>query len=335
MGTPFIAPNNQVLFANLMTTLAWCAKYEPDIFIQAMNLDEDFKRYFANTFFDDGIEDLNQYVDAVRASTSPEQTARSEWAKRSTDATRYYVELSQEIREFLSTPESVVRLGGTALTDRDTALALAQVMLEISLDPQGFAEAAGEEVAREFLIDIKNGDLAGALGRLTPDIVDLLVATRGGFTTLRRISREGLPAFQRRVGAQIAAADTGPRLTIRDRYNHHRNIVNDITFQLERQGYRVSDREISFGSSCGKGRCRPDIVYETPDGKLGIIEVKTGKADLTIRQSEIFPQIEDGSSIPRGQVARDFGLMPGIPLREQGYPNGIPVRVEQFPGAGG
>ena len=95
----------------------------------------------------------------------------------------------------------------------------------------------------------------------------------------------------------------------------------------------VSPREISFGSSCGVGRCRPDIVAKAPDGSLRIIEVKTGDAGLNIRQSEIFPQIRDGSSIPRGDVAREFGLIPGKPLKEQGYPNGIPIEELHFPGA--
>ncbi|MCW8890599.1 MAG: hypothetical protein OQL20_08075, partial [Sedimenticola sp.] len=124
-----------------------------------------------------------------------------------------------------------------------------------------------------------------------------------------------------------------PKLTIRDHYNHHLEMTNDLKIQLEGQGFRVSDREISFGNACGSGRCRPDIVYETPDGKLGIVEVKTGNADLTIRQSEIYPQIKDGSSIPRGKVAAEFGLMPGIPLRDQGYPDGIPIEIRTFPGA--
>lgn len=73
------------------------------------------------------------------------------------------------------------------------------------------------------------------------------------------------------------------------------NVVDDIKDQLIAQGYRVSNKEISFGSSCGVGRCRPDIVAEAPDGSICIIEVKTGSADLSIRQSEIFPQIRDGS----------------------------------------
>ncbi|MEB0048815.1 DUF637 domain-containing protein, partial [Pseudomonas sp. Dout3] len=124
-----------------------------------------------------------------------------------------------------------------------------------------------------------------------------------------------------------------PNVTIKDHYDHHLNMVDDIKDQLSSQGFRVSEKEISFGSSCGTGRCRPDIVAEAPDGTLRIIEVKTGSADLSIRQSEIFPQIKDGSSIPRGKVAESFGLKPGVPLKEQGYPNGIPIEIMNFPGA--
>lgn len=110
-------------------------------------------------------------------------------------------------------------------------------------------------------------------------------------------------------------------------------MVDDIKDQLTSQGYKVSQKEVSFGSSCGVGRCRPDIVARAPDGSIRIIEVKIGSADLSIRQSKIFPQIENGSSIPRGKVARDFGLIPGKPLKDQGYPNGIPIETKYFPGA--
>lgn len=109
---------------------------------------------------------------------------------------------------------------------------------------------------------------------------------------------------------------------------------DDLIGQLETQGFSVSRREVSFGSSCGSGRCRPDIIYEAPDGRVGIIEIKTGNADLSIRQSEIFPQIENGNAIPRGAVARQFGLIPGRALKDQGYPDGIPIEVRNFPGVG-
>ena len=128
--------------------------------------------------------------------------------------------------------------------------------------------------------------------------------------------------------------NTGPRVTIRDHYDHHNEMRTDVIDQLKGQGYRVADGEASFGSSCGAGRCRPDIIYEAPDGTKGIIEIKTGNADLSIRQTEIFPQIKDGSAIPRGKVAARFGLRPGVPLKDQGYPNGIPIEIREFPGAG-
>ncbi|MET4598024.1 hypothetical protein [Stenotrophomonas sp. 2694] len=50
---------------------------------------------------------------------------------------------------------------------------------------------------------------------------------------------------------------------------------------------------------------------------MKIIEVKTGSADLSLQQSEIFPQIRDGSSIPRGKIADDFGMTPGIRLENK------------------
>jgi len=134
--------------------------------------------------------------------------------------------------------------------------------------------------------------------------------------------------------AAYDSLDNKPKLTIRDHYKHHKNMTNDLKKQLETQGYRISDREISFSSYCNIGRCRPDIVYETPDGKWGIIEIKTGNADLSIRQSEIFPQISSGDAIPVGRIAKQFGFRAGIPLKDQGYPNGIPIEIINFPGAG-
>src|SRR5690606_11413598 len=122
-------------------------------------------------------------------------------------------------------------------------------------------------------------------------------------------------------------------LSIRDYYSHHQDMVDDVKDELRARGYNVSDKEVSFGNSCAAGRCRPDIIASAPDGSIRIIEIKTGGADLSIRQSEIFPQIESGDSIPRGAVAKAFGLIPNISLRQQGYPNGIPIEVWQFPGA--
>ena len=162
---------------------------------------------------------------------------------------------------------------------------------------------------------------------------DIPQSTRDAIVGGTKVATFMIPAG---TAGRIARAvpEMGPRLTIRDHYAHHRDMQLDVIGQLEAQGFDVSYREISFGAACGTGRCRPDIVYRTPDGQVRIIEIKTGDAGLSIRQSQIFPQIRDGSSIPRGRVAVEFGLKPGIPLRDQGYPNGIPIEIQTFPGVG-
>ena len=129
-------------------------------------------------------------------------------------------------------------------------------------------------------------------------------------------------------------ANAPPKITIQDHYAHHKAMVDDVKEQLDSQGFRISQKEISFGDSCGTGRCRPDIVYEMPSGEMRIIEVKTGESQLSIRQSQIFPQIENGDAIPRGQVAADFNLTPGLALKDQGYPDGIRIEELRFPGIG-
>ena len=123
-----------------------------------------------------------------------------------------------------------------------------------------------------------------------------------------------------------------PKLSIQQYYQHHKSMVEDIKEQLRKQGYSVSSREVSFKNGMALGRTRPDIIARSPDGKIVIYEIKTGNATLSIRQSEIYPQIRDGNAIPVGEVARRFGLKPGIPLKNQGYPNGIPIIEKQFPG---
>ncbi|MEO1610678.1 MAG: hypothetical protein AAFR90_15405, partial [Pseudomonadota bacterium] len=207
-------------------------------------------------------------------------------------------------------------------------------------DLKGFADAISSGAPLDYVMAVTGivpiGDLA-KLGKLSK---------AGKLNGLTRTQFDEMTAGMQLTKAERdqhyidyvvnggAANSARPKLTIKDQYAHHKAMTDDLKAQIESQGYRVSDREISFGSSCGTGRCRPDVVYETPDGKIGIIEVKTGNADLTIRQSEIYPQINSGDSIPRGDVARRFGLDPGVPLRDQGYPNGIPIEIRTFPGAG-
>ncbi|WP_157935764.1 hypothetical protein [Tsuneonella flava] len=56
-------------------------------------------------------------------------------------------------------------------------------------------------------------------------------------------------------------------------------------------------------------------------------------ASVTQSHFERVSRFRNGDAIPRGDVAREFGLRPGVPLREQGYPNGIPIEIRTFPGA--
>jgi len=120
---------------------------------------------------------------------------------------------------------------------------------------------------------------------------------------------------------------------IQDHKKHHDAIVEEEKARLKKEGNRVSEDEITFKSCDGNGRCRPDITYETPDGQLRGTEVKTGKAKLSKNQDKIYDQMKEGTAIPVGKNAKDFGLKPGVPLKEK-YPDGAPVKTEQFPGLG-
>lgn len=205
----------------------------------------------------------------------------------------------------------------------------------------GYTSTEGQKVIDSFRPGTHPGDvsLAENVGDFVVSAAADLVLQRVGGKVVDRIAsavdgKLHVPKTDSGVVEDGAKGNANaPKVTIRDHYDHHLSMVDDIKDQLSSQGYRVSTKEISFGSSCGTGRCRPDIVAEAPDGTIRIIEVKTGSADLSIRQSEIFPQIKDGSSIPRGKVAESFGLAPGVPLKDQGYPNGVPIEIINFPGA--
>ena len=165
----------------------------------------------------------------------------------------------------------------------------------------------------------------------------------GRLTSTGKLDNNGNEIYQRDSGGYYYIDDNGVQRTAASPYENNSNIgaqklyhdakVTEYKSELEARGYTVSDKEASFGYDCGKeGLCRPDIIGRGPDGKIVLFEVKTGNANLSIRQSEIYPQIRNGEAIPRGDVADNFGLTPGLSLKEQGYPNGIPIEIIQFEG---
>lgn len=116
---------------------------------------------------------------------------------------------------------------------------------------------------------------------------------------------------------------------------HHDGFVNDAANEYREKGYDIPNtRQPTFRDSCGISYCRTDLIGKGPDGKVVVFEIKTGDAELSIRQSEIYPQIRDGNAIPRGRVAEALGLRPGIPLKDQDYPNGIEIIEIIKPGLG-
>ncbi len=73
-------------------------------------------------------------------------------------------------------------------------------------------------------------------------------------------------------------------------------------------------------------------MLSNPDGLVNITEVKAGNSPLYVRQSSIYPQIQNGDAIPMTDKLMEFGIMAGTPLKDQGYPNGINVYTVRFPG---
>ncbi|WP_232727256.1 VENN motif pre-toxin domain-containing protein, partial [Neisseria sp. N95_16] len=182
------------------------------------------------------------------------------------------------------------------------------------------------------LITLSDGTLDWNDAKAVIDIVvgtELNKANRGEAAQKIKETLNG----SKQSGMRSAGKNAAAHVTIRKHYTHHKEMVDDVKTQLKAQGYSVSSREITFKDGFANGRTRPDIIARSPDNKLVIYEIKTGNAQLSIRQSEIYPQIRDGNAIPKGDVASKFGLISGKPLKDQGYPNGIPIIVKNFPGA--
>jgi hypothetical protein len=69
----------------------------------------------------------------------------------------------------------------------------------------------------------------------------------------------------------------------------------------------VQNRSVNATDGCLT--CRPDImVYDENNRTLHVIEIKTGDADFTPNQRQIYPEIADGSASMNASQLRELGL---------------------------
>lgn len=131
---------------------------------------------------------------------------------------------------------------------------------------------------------------------------------------------------------QVSNPAGSPNVTITQQNAHHQEVENDITGQLQSQGYTTSTG--SFYSNCGSTICYPDIIYSAPGSNkiTGVLEVKIGGAGPSTNQSTVYPQIGTGDAVPGPSIANAYGLSPNVAMNQQGYPNGVPVYQITAPG---
>ena len=182
--------------------------------------------------------------------------------------------------------------------------------------------------------DIRTGSYYAA----TADGVLLAVSLLPGAKIVAQAGMEALEtavvAFKK--GEKIAvgeAVQVGEATTagVLKASKYHKKMVDEVVADLKAEGYVVK-KEATFREACGSARCRPDIIYQDAEGKLHIIEVKTGNGGLSKNQTSIFPEIISGEAYPRGKWIEEFKMNPNLPLKNQGYPSGIPIEIRQFPG---
>ncbi|MFS8048050.1 hemagglutinin repeat-containing protein [Rhizobium sp. BR 314] len=128
-----------------------------------------------------------------------------------------------------------------------------------------------------------------------------------------------------------------PDVSITQQRAQHQSYVDDISGQLQEQGYTTYPG--GFYDSCGTTLCYPDIAYSQPGSTKinGMIEVKSGNAVPSANQLTVYPQIATGDAIPSAEftrIHRELNLVAGVPMKQQGYPNGIPVYQISVPGVG-
>jgi len=109
------------------------------------------------------------------------------------------------------------------------------------------------------------------------------IAALGGSSFFARVKRGNSTD---KLAANDAQTDKSSRSSIRERQAHHDKMVEQEKARLAQEGNRIADKGISFRDCNDKTRCIPDIVYETPDGKLRGMEIKTGDSKLSKNQEK-------------------------------------------------
>lgn len=116
-----------------------------------------------------------------------------------------------------------------------------------------------------------------------------------------------------------------------DQKAHHDFKTKELIKNLEAEGKTVGNPIYFRGCDASKS-CIPDIPVRDNNGNFYLIEVKTGNAGLSRNQEDIFPEIRNGNAIPTNTAAEAFGLIPGVKLKDQGYPNGIDIQIIKYEG---
>ena len=215
--------------------------------------------------------------------------------------------------------------GALEVTDKVLVAKDAYDIADATLACQGGNQAACDravDLAEQAAID---AGIEFTIGSVIP-------GSKAAADLLRWTRKNADASTLRKIDNAIDTAKKGdvPQVT-RNRL-HHEQKVGEVVDDLEARGYQV-DAEVSFRGCDTTRRCRADVVARDENGRVAqVVEVKTGDAGLSPNQAEIYPQVANGDAIPTGQVAERLGLRPGVPLRDQGYPNGIPVEVRTFEG---
>lgn len=184
--------------------------------------------------------------------------------------------------------------------------------------------------------------------RYTQNADGSLTGPRGGQYTPVGRDANGNQVYRDRSGKHYtfdgdkrsSAQNPNPRRdsAIRDHNAHHQRYVDDLSNQLRNDGYTVVN-EVTFTDTSGNVISKADIVALRPGSlpkpdNIVTHEVKTGDAGLSPSQQVVYPEIISGEAIPTGRKLDQLGLEPGVPLKEQGYPNGISVYTIRTPGLG-